>query len=331
MSAATCGSPALTRSPGVGSASGEREQAFGWALERLRDDGFAVLPPLAANAKRLWESARAYRAPPPAARRAGQTVVLGLLGAGHLGDVVCCSTLPRKLVQEYGWRVQMVCHRGVAQVFMGNPYVSGLLKRAGMRCGARLKRQGHVIQRLEASFGLEPDLEPRGEIYLSADELAWGAMVRRSLAEGRPLAIVAVGSLSDSRFGHKPFGAWERWGELLAQRYRVVQLALTDRRALLGTVPVRGERLRSWQPDPLMRNCAVLENLSPREFFSLFAEADLFLGCNSGGAHVAAAFRVPSIVVLPTRQYGGKRLFSRLPPGHDSRSFLYPQHAFLRV
>ena len=75
----------------------------------------------------------------------------------------------------------------------------------------------------------------------------------------------------------------------------------------------------------------VLENIDVRAFLAIFSVADLYLGPNAAGAHVAAAFDVPSIVILNQAQYAQLPSFPDSIDGNQWRheSFLYPYHCFL--
>jgi hypothetical protein len=261
----------------------------------------------------------------------GGSVVLGTLYGGHLGDCICTTSLPRKLVETYGCKVYVQRHRSVGHVLANNPFVAGTTRRPGLHLGQCAKRQGHIIHRLEAALGLRLEDTPRGELYLSSDESEWAGMVRRSLPVEKPIAVLVSGSLSDGKLGRRPFGSWQKWCDILSEHYTVVQLALTDPAALAAAVPLRRRRLSQWRPDPILRGCVVLENLPVRQFIAIFSVASLFVGCNTGGAHIAAAFGVTGLIALPQQQYSRGKLFGRLAFGNHSAAFLYPQHMFVFV
>lgn len=258
-------------------------------------------------------------------------IVLGFLGRSHLGDVVCMSRLVRLLTTAYRCRVLVVRHRSVYTVLENNPFLAGYRNEARIPLSQCARGTGHMIQKLERSFGLEVDPFPRGEIYLSHEELQWAWKMRAVFPRRRPLALVSVSSITDNRIAPTADSKWQRWVHALTREFTVVQLALTDIRRLEETVRLHEINKETWRPGPILDDCLVLENLSTREFFAMFAVADLYLGPNSGGAHVAAAFHVPSIIVLSERQYGRSPSFPDRVEGSRWRheSFLYPYHWFL--
>jgi ADP-heptose:LPS heptosyltransferase len=68
-----------------------------------------------------------------------------------------------------------------------------------------------------------------------------------------------------------------------------------------------------------------------RQFFAMFSVADFYLGPNSSGAHLAAAFDIPAVIVLNSKQYRSLPTFPDRIEGNRWRheSFLYPFHSFL--
>ncbi|MEE9187651.1 MAG: hypothetical protein V3U10_06375, partial [Bacteroidota bacterium] len=100
-------------------------------------------------------------------------IVLGFYCRSHIGDVLCTSTLPRKLVEKYGCRVLVVRHRSTHNLFANNPYVSGFRNVGRIPLTECLAGPGHFIQKLERFFCLPTDPYPRPEVYLSHDESKW--------------------------------------------------------------------------------------------------------------------------------------------------------------
>lgn len=188
-----------------------------------------------------------------------------------------------------------------------------------------------MIQKIAGAFGLEPDPFPRGEIYLSDDELAWAWSIRGQLPRNRPVLLLSAGSVTDSLKVSPHTLLWQDLVEMFGRRFTVVQAAITNISRIEEVARIGDHHRRAWRPDPILDDCFILENLDVRKFFALFAISDLFVGTNSGGAHVAAAMNVPAVVVLPASKYPHAPIFPDrvpdLPWRHES--FLYPQQTFL--
>ncbi|MCL4199568.1 MAG: hypothetical protein KJZ69_18895 [Phycisphaerales bacterium] len=263
----------------------------------------------------------------------GGDIVLGFLGRSHLGDVVCMSGLVRRLTECYGCRVYCVRHRATLAVLDANPFLAGFRNEDRVALNDCAHGPGHITQKLERAFGLPISPFPKGEIYLTNEELEWSWQLRSILPRNRPVAVVCVGSLSDNRIVPSSSLGWQDYVKVLAKDFSVIQIAVTSIAVVEGLTRLADSHRSAWRPDSILDDCIVLENLAPREFFSVFAIADLFLGTNTGAMHVAAAFEVPSIVVLSSRQYAHAPTFPDRIQGNRWRheSFLYPYHGFLMV
>lgn len=259
----------------------------------------------------------------------GGEITLGFLGRSHLGDVLCTTPLLRQLSTELNCRVYSARHRSTYKVFENNPHLAGF--RNDDRVTLRPSGIGHMVQRLQHRFGLRIEPFPRGEVFLSPDELAWAWSIRAMLPRNRPVAVVSVGSRTDNHYVPTKSLLWQEWIDILSRRYTVIQAAVTNVQRLEETARLDADAIRAWRPDAVMDNCLVLENLTTRQFFALFSLADLFLGTNTGSLHAAAALSVPCLVALPQRKYPALPTFPN--PASSSiwthETFLYPQHTYL--
>lgn len=256
-------------------------------------------------------------------------IVLGFYALSHLGDCLCTSTLPRKLAHRYTCRVRVVRHRSTMHVFRHNPDVAGFQNDKRVGLNGCLAGFGHVVQKLERFFRLQTDPYPRPEVHLSDEELAWAWKIRRSLPRNRPVVLICRGSITDE--AHESFSTkpWQKWVHAIREIATPVQLALTSPSAYEEVAVLRSEQQRRWLPDAILDDCVVLENLDPRRFLAIFSVADFYLGTNAGGSHAAAAFDVPSFVILNAKTSADRLTFpNRHKSRHSLESFLYPQHWF---
>jgi len=257
-------------------------------------------------------------------------VTLGFLGSSHLGDVLCTTPLARLIRLRFGAQVFVVRHRSTYKAFANNPYLSGHSNEQIIPLSEYAQGPGHIIQKLMDSFGLGIDPFPKPEVFLTSEETKWAWEERSHLPRNKPVAFVSLGSITEGRLVRRNPVIWQRIVDCLRKRYTVVQLALTKIAPLDETIRVDEAFLRRWQPDPVLENCMVYENLGLRRFLSLFSVADLFVGVNSGGMHAAAAFDVPSLIVLDSSRYGDYPVFPVMTEGRwTGEAFLYPQHTFI--
>jgi ADP-heptose:LPS heptosyltransferase len=309
------------------------------SLDDLRAEGYGRWVIAAPDAEAYWRAHRQVER--EAAEFAGlyphledlrdQDVVLGFLGRSHLGDVLCTSPLVRRLATERNCRVYAVRHRAIFKTLESNPHLTGYRNEDRVSLSPHVLGPGHMVQKLTRAFGLSIDPFPKGELYLSDAELKWAWSVRGGWPRNRPVAIVSAGSRTDNSVVPSSTLQWQEWVDVLSRRFTVVQVAVTNIQCLEEVARLSDENRRTWRPDHILDNCYVMENLSVRQFFSLFAVADMFIGTNSGGMHIAAAMNVPALIALPKLKYP---LLPTFPDRVDSgpwrhESFLYPQHTFL--
>ena len=230
-------------------------------------------------------------------------VVLGTFGQAHLGDTLCTSTIPRLLHERSGARFYVKEHPVLRAVFTGNPYVRGYAAEATVAFDNKLCGSGHVLQRLAQGLELPVTRMPKPELYLDADELAWAQQERAGWPAGRLVCLLSASAVTDAANLRRV--DWEAVVRVLSEEFTVVQPVLTET-PVPGTIHYRG--------------------LSLRQYMSLIAVADRFVGGTSGGSHVAAAFDVPSLVIAwrPLLDH------LRFPVSGLGvvAAFLYPQHWF---
>jgi hypothetical protein len=261
----------------------------------------------------------------------GKEIVLGRLGGGHIGDTVCTSSLPRRLVERFGSRVFVSAHRCAVEVFQNNPFVTAFVKRRGIQLGRLAMGAGHVIQRLELALGLQASMWPAGDLHLTAEEWSWARAARAGASVGGPVAVLSSGCLSVSDWGRSRLGSWGTIATVLARHFTVIQVAVGKVSTLRQAVKVSHLDAEKWVPDSALPSCRVIWDLPFRLFVALIAIADVFVGPNSGGAHLAAALRIPSVVVLDRTKYERDALFQRKGPRWRKEDFLYPQHVLAIV
>lgn len=297
-----------------------------WKVTKCDHDGFWK-----SHAQLVRESEALAGKYPEVEELRDREVVLGFLGRSHVGDVICASSLARLLATERNCRVLSVRHRSTYKVLENNPHISGYCNAGRIALSSYISGPGQISQKLNRSFGFAPDPFIRGDLFLSDDELKWAWAVRNMLPRNRPVAIVIAGSRTDNHAVPTADLQWQRWIDVIGRRFTVVQVAVTKFSCLEETARLTEGDKRAWRPDQILDNCILLENISARQFFAVFAIADMFVGRNTAGMHVAAAMQVPSLIVLSKRRYPRFPTFPENihPPSWKHESFFYPYHNFL--
>jgi hypothetical protein len=253
-----------------------------------------------------------------------QEITLGRCLAGHLGDQLCLTPLPRLLTTVYKMCVYAGTAANSAAVFRHNPYVAGFRDEAGFyvdRWGRR--GHGHLVHRLQKGFGLLMHGDPRPEVYLSDGEQRWAAEQRRGWPPGRPVCILSTKTVTERK--HYRGVDWEGVGKAWMDSCTVVQPIITRPAVYHSQITSLSPDVK-WQPETVVPGAVVYENLDVRQYMSLFSVADYFCGGLSGGAHVAAAFGLPCLIVL---WHDILRQFPISADGFDPRAFCYPQHDYI--
>lgn len=272
----------------------------------------------------------------PAALAAIQTgeVTLGFLGRSHIGDVLCISSILEPLRKAHGIDVYTVRHRSTRTLLESDRHLAGFRNKNRLDLRPLLLGTGHVIQRLHRAFGLTVPVYPRPSITLSTHELEWALEVARRASAGGPLAVLSTGSLTD-RCHFQDRASLPRWLGPLTNNYTVVQPLVTRPETLTDVLAMQPDHIEQWRPDTPLPGCLHIRDLPLRLYLALVSVTDLYVGPNSAGAHAAAAFDIPALVLLPRSGYP---VVPELPdlwtdPQENSRheSYLYPQHGFLHV
>lgn len=253
-------------------------------------------------------------------------VTLGCCYAWHLGDQLCLTPLPRLLNLVYGTRVYVTDAPVNRVAFAHNPYVAGFREGHGLRVDRVARGSGHLIHRLQGAFGLRVDGVPRPEIYLSEEEHQWAARERARWPEDQPVCIMSTRAVSDgARYRDVD---WAAVGEAWMRFCTVVQPVMTRPPVYRNENVDRSEGRRAgWRAERVVPGAVVYENLGIRQYMALFSVADYFCGATSGGSHVAAAFGLPSLIVVWRALLHEWRFpRSRLKV---KKMFLYPQHDFI--
>lgn len=230
-------------------------------------------------------------------------IILGPWSAGHLGDVLCTSPLPR-LLKSQGICTYIIEHPNTCAVFQNNPNISGFVTGRSGTPRWLLGTDGHVLQRILQEYELPINPIPKPEIYLDADERAWASAQRQQWPANRPVCILSCTAITD---GHNLEQVnWNLVVNVLKRRYTVVQPTLSE---------------------PELPDCIAYRNLPVRRYMALFSVAECFFGGTSGGSHLAAAFDVPAVIVL-WRTLESNLCFPASGPNFKAM-FLYPQHWFI--
>lgn len=145
------------------------------------------------------------------------------------------------------------------------------------------------------------------ELHLTAEEREKAAAVLVA-AQGRPILAVSVGTKVQA----KDWGR-ENWRELLTRLGRELPehaLALAGAESESEASAYAAARWREGSAGPVINLCG---RLTPRESAAAFAQAQLFLGHDSGPMHLAAAVQTPCVAIFAARNiprvwfpYGGR-------------------------
>lgn len=151
---------------------------------------------------------------------------------------------------------------------------------------------GHLIEQKFNALGLSYRKEEiRPQIHLSPDERKIACEILSGLFSeekmNSPLWVIHPS-------GHTwrsvlPDQIWEKWLKTLPHQHRILQLGIP------GDSPIPGASL--FQIDPSTQESA-------RVVFALIQAASFFIGVDSGPMHVAAAFQIPSLILVKTKHTG---------------------------
>jgi hypothetical protein len=292
-------------------------------LSQLEDAGLKIVRPDLDAYRERWAKVEAEphetRELPPV----GEVTLRGF-GSSHLGDTVILSSIPR-LLHQTGYRVIIRRNRATEAVFGGNPFTSiGTHNGAWIEPSYDPNGKGHILQQILRKMPVDVPLLPSGELYLTAEELAWAYKEKKHWPSNRPVIVLSTGSVSSASayLGMD----WQAIVDALQETCTVIAPIVTDPSRHVGV------KNSSWQRPDIgdfrPKGCKVYENLPTRHFMALLAVADGGCGTMAGASHVAAALGTPYVVVLPTERPEGFSLAFPLDgsPGACDARWLYPQH-----
>lgn len=192
----------------------------------------------------------------------------------HLPYVGACQGKPRFI------HCNPTEHRHFSTLMHFNPYYVRKPDQMAVTMADVLQREtdmgnGHFIQRLQRAYGLEPDLLPKP--YLGSEPVK---------VKNRVVLHFDAG---------KPHSNWQK----IHLHPRARQL-YPESRAYLQTFIDNHPELDFYQIGHFMQPLRRVTNVGCplRESVDLVSKASLFIGIPSGPMHIAAAFRVRSIVIL---------------------------------
>ena len=254
-------------------------------------------------------------------------ITLGRCYSGHLGDTLCLTPLPRLLRTACNIRVFISnepCHVGV---FENNPYVAGFSNSRGINLQNRIGGHGHLLERLQRRFGLQFTGEHRPEVYLTNDEKQWAITQRDRWPKDRPVCILSTQVVAEA--ARYQGVDWNLIGKAWMKSCTVVQPVITCSAEYQKHIaPLTQTHQQRWKPKEDVSGAIIYNNLSLRQYMSLFSVADYFCGGSSGGSHLAAAFNIPSLIVI-WQSVLKKMRFPVASIGFAPEIFLYPQHCFV--
>ena len=257
------------------------------------------------------------------------SIVLGFFSISHLGDVICTTTLPRKIFQTHHKMVHVVHHSSTVGAFANNPYVAGFRNEGYMSLSGKMAGPGHIIQKLERGMGVPVDPVPKPELYFSDEELQWAWEQRSQWPRDKPVCILSTGAFTDSAVEPYSQLAWNLMAGVLGKWFTIVQPLLTSLDHYASETVVNDVLARGWEPDEAVEGAITYLNLPLRRYMVLFAVADAHCGPTAGGPHIAAAVGIPALIVLNRIAHPQNVVFPLPQGGMIMESFLYAQHRFV--
>jgi heptosyltransferase III len=180
-----------------------------------------------------------------------------------------------------------VCWAGYQYSFFYNVHVPDKLEFFGR---PDVHMAEHRISQFYAT-GLPRGPIPRAQVFPQADasESVVRALADKGITQGTPYAVLQPGArLPTMRWSVGKFAEIARW---LRESHCIESVVNVGR----GDAEIAAQVRRS------MSDCAALmDSLNVRELIALIAGARLFVGNDSGPAHVAAAAGRPSVVIFGT-------------------------------
>ncbi len=231
-----------------------------------------------------------------------------------LGDALIAASVAQKLKAKYpGLKIFTYNRAFNPVVTRHHPAFSGTawFPRAVFGDDCNLG-SGHLIQLKEQWFGLDVSSDPRPQIFLSENEktAAKNWLVQNLDQRLKPLLFI------------HPWG--HTWTQVLSERdwaflireykseFHVVQLGVEGHQKIEGV-------------DAFFK--ASRRFLVARLLFALISQASNFIGVNSGPMHVAASFKIPSLILIqegdPREIFEQRFTMPYYLAGNQTRGFLY--------
>lgn len=207
----------------------------------------------------------------------------------HLGDALSLTSLPKKLKAKFPNLEIRTYPRGYNPiVFLNNPNIAKISYLPDQVFGDDANwGYGQLIQLKEQFFDLSISENPKPEIYLSESEIQW--------------AKNFIAARTQTKNLEKPICILHPWGKTHSK--------VTDVEFWDDLVQRNKSLFRFWQVGLIghgaIQGCEYYHLTTPnrrhaRGLFALMSEANAFMGVDSGPMHVARAFEIPSLILVPT-------------------------------
>jgi len=160
---------------------------------------------------------------------------------------------------------------------------------------------------------------PKTEIFLSNDDLAFAAKKLAPFPSDSLVIALGFGAMLGRR--QWPSSKWVETLNMLARKYRLSVLILAAQ-----ADGKEAEHISS----ALQMNVEILIGASIREVAACIGKAHMFVGVDSGLAHIAAAVNVPVVIVSPHPKNGDLAHYNspvRFAPFGDKVSVVSPSSA----
>lgn len=162
----------------------------------------------------------------------------------------------------------------------------------------------HVLQRPEpqnevlsnaaiVSALTQAKFSPKTEVFLRDDDLVYAAQKFAPFPPDHLVITLGFGAMIGRR--RWPSSNWTETLNMLAGKYRISVLILA-----VQADSEDAEHIRS----ALQANAKILVGASIREVAACISKSNMFIGVDSGLAHIAAAVNVPAVIVSPHPKNG---------------------------
>jgi len=234
-------------------------------------------------------------------RRGSGNVVRFYLYEGGLGDSLALTATVREYHKKFPLEpITVSTGRRYDAVFQGNPHLAARPEggAAVVLAMEKFNDRGNIA----VSFGLQAGIEVvdhTPEIFLTGREREEAARI--PLPEGRPVLALDPWARSTARRWR-----WERWEEVvneLAKKYTVVGIGQRVPDYVLGSRDLRR----------LPVHLDLTGSLRVRQTAALLERADLFIGMDSGGAHLSAAAGCPSVILYSRSAWHSRAYWNTTP------------------